>query len=295
MLPQRGEQRAQALELAVGVCELPRRARRSRRFRSPRADRRSRTTARRPALHPQPLTLEAERVRVAGRQRLLDGVERGRGRAFQQRLDVVGSRSSWSAADTDYRARPPSLTWAGRLIFWRRSSHSFVVLLLRSGHCGREQQTRRRSPPGSPRRCACRTSTCAATGALAVDLSTGEIVYARNERLSLLPASNEKLAVAYTALTRLGPAYRFRTEVLGLGSLDEAAGVWHGDLVLKGHGDPTLDGDDLAALAARRPRVGDQARHRRGADGRERLRRRSAPGRAGRRRSSSTSARRSRR
>ncbi len=87
------------------------------------------------------------------------------------------------------------------------------------------------------------------TGALVVDLRTGETVYAHNERLSLLPASNEKLAIAYTALTRLGPGYRFRTEVLGLGSLDEAAGVWHGDLVLKGHGDPTLDGDDLAALA----------------------------------------------
>jgi D-alanyl-D-alanine carboxypeptidase/D-alanyl-D-alanine-endopeptidase (penicillin-binding protein 4) len=87
----------------------------------------------------------------------------------------------------------------------------------------------------------------ARTAALAVDLRTGDVAFALNERLSLEPASNEKLAVAYAALTRLGPGYRFRTEVLGLGSL--AGPVWRGDLVLKGYGDPTLDGDDLAALA----------------------------------------------
>jgi len=87
------------------------------------------------------------------------------------------------------------------------------------------------------------------TAALAVDLATGGVVFARNEQLSLLPASNEKLAIAYAALALLGPGYRFRTDVLGLGRLDEKAGVWHGDLVLKGHGDPTLGAADLAGLA----------------------------------------------
>ena len=87
------------------------------------------------------------------------------------------------------------------------------------------------------------------TAALAVDLATGAVVFARNEQISLLPASNEKLAIAYAALSLLGPTYRFRTEVLGLGRLDDAAGVWHGDLVLKGHGDPTLGAADLAGLA----------------------------------------------
>jgi D-alanyl-D-alanine carboxypeptidase len=88
------------------------------------------------------------------------------------------------------------------------------------------------------------------TAALAVDLATGGVVFARNEQLSLLPASNEKLAIAYAALSLLGPRYRFRTDVLGLGRLDERAGVWHGDLVLKGHGDPTLGAGDLAILAS---------------------------------------------
>jgi D-alanyl-D-alanine carboxypeptidase/D-alanyl-D-alanine-endopeptidase (penicillin-binding protein 4) len=87
------------------------------------------------------------------------------------------------------------------------------------------------------------------TAALAVDLATGHVVFARNDALPLLPASNEKLAVTYAALVRLGSAYRFRTDVLGLGTLDEASGTWRGDLVLQGHGDPTLAAADLAALA----------------------------------------------
>src|SRR5205823_13859170 len=39
-----------------------------------------------------------------------------------------------------------------------------------------------------------------ATGAVAVDLATGQTLYARNQTLSLLPASNEKLAVTYAVL-----------------------------------------------------------------------------------------------
>jgi D-alanyl-D-alanine carboxypeptidase/D-alanyl-D-alanine-endopeptidase (penicillin-binding protein 4) len=86
------------------------------------------------------------------------------------------------------------------------------------------------------------------TSALAVDLRTGETVFARNPRLALAPASNEKLAVAYASLVELGPGYRFRTEVAGDGVL--AGRTWRGDLYLVGYGDPTLSGAGLAALAA---------------------------------------------
>src|SRR5947208_9844343 len=41
------------------------------------------------------------------------------------------------------------------------------------------------------------------------------ILYARNPTLSLLPASNEKLAVTYAALTALGPAFTIETDVIG--------------------------------------------------------------------------------
>lgn len=79
-----------------------------------------------------------------------------------------------------------------------------------------------------------------ATGAVAIDLTTGETLYSRNGTLSLIPASNEKLTVTYAALTALGPAFRIETDVL-----QDAAG----DLILKGYGDPTLTSADLAVLA----------------------------------------------
>ena len=89
--------------------------------------------------------------------------------------------------------------------------------------------------------------TYAATAAVVIDLTTGRVVYAHNAALPLRPASNEKLVVTYAALTALGPAFRIETDVLGEGAQDGAR--WHGDLVLKGFGDPTLSSADLAALA----------------------------------------------
>ena len=88
----------------------------------------------------------------------------------------------------------------------------------------------------------------ARTAALAVDLRTGEVVFERNAQLSLVPASNQKLPVAYAALERLGPGYRFQTEVVGTGTL--VGPVWNGDLWLRGGGDPTLRLRDLEALAS---------------------------------------------
>ena len=87
------------------------------------------------------------------------------------------------------------------------------------------------------------------TAALAIDLRTGTVVFAHNSSLPVAPASNEKLPVSWAALTRLGPAYRFHTEVYGVGARRGSA--WDGDLVLKGFGDPTLSSSDLEALAAK--------------------------------------------
>jgi serine-type D-Ala-D-Ala carboxypeptidase/endopeptidase (penicillin-binding protein 4) len=87
----------------------------------------------------------------------------------------------------------------------------------------------------------------AASGAVVVELATGRTVFAHNATLSLLPASNEKLAVTYASLTALGPGFRIETDVLGRGEQDGS--VWHGDLVLKGYGDPALSRAKLASLA----------------------------------------------
>ena len=85
------------------------------------------------------------------------------------------------------------------------------------------------------------------TGAIAIDLTDGKLVFAQNASLSLRPASNQKLVVALAALDRLGPDFRIETQVLGEGALVDS--VWQGRLVLKGFGDPTLSLADLRRLA----------------------------------------------
>jgi len=87
----------------------------------------------------------------------------------------------------------------------------------------------------------------ARTGAVAIDLETGETIFSEHGNLPLVPASNEKLAVAYAALVTLGPTFRFETDVLGRGEQDGT--IWRGSLVLVGNGDPTLSSADLATLA----------------------------------------------
>jgi D-alanyl-D-alanine carboxypeptidase/D-alanyl-D-alanine-endopeptidase (penicillin-binding protein 4) len=85
------------------------------------------------------------------------------------------------------------------------------------------------------------------TGAIVLDLQTGETLFAQNSRLALRPASNEKLATTFTTLTALGPSFRIETDVLGDGQLSGT--TWQGDLVLKGYGDPALSAAQLNKLA----------------------------------------------
>jgi D-alanyl-D-alanine carboxypeptidase/D-alanyl-D-alanine-endopeptidase (penicillin-binding protein 4) len=88
------------------------------------------------------------------------------------------------------------------------------------------------------------------TGAIAVDLTSGRLIYAHNATVGFVPASNEKLPVTFAALKTLGPDFRFPTEVRGQGSLGPD-GTWTGNLVLKGYGDPTLSKARLKILADR--------------------------------------------
>ncbi|MEZ5221213.1 MAG: D-alanyl-D-alanine carboxypeptidase/D-alanyl-D-alanine-endopeptidase [Ilumatobacteraceae bacterium] len=79
------------------------------------------------------------------------------------------------------------------------------------------------------------SSSCVA---VAVD---GNVVSVKNERLPVIPASNQKLIVAATSLALLGEGYTFRTTALGELGPD---GVVQGDLTLVGGGDPLLTTDD---------------------------------------------------
>lgn len=84
-------------------------------------------------------------------------------------------------------------------------------------------------------------------GFVVSDVESGEVLEARLADKLLPPASTLKAVTTIYAIDRLGPSFRFRTEVLAAGTL--ADGRLEGDLILKGGGDPTLDTDRLAELA----------------------------------------------
>jgi len=74
-----------------------------------------------------------------------------------------------------------------------------------------------------------------------VSLRDGKELVGWNEDKLFVPASTAKLFVAATALTRLGPDFRYRTTVVSAQPVGDA-GRLPGDLVLMGRGDPNLSG-----------------------------------------------------
>src|SRR5260370_6121685 len=78
-------------------------------------------------------------------------------------------------------------------------------------------------------------------GLQVVSLPSGRVLYERNPDRLFVPASNMKLFTTALALERLGPQYRFKTQI-GSDTPIDADGTLVGDLVLVGGGDPTLSG-----------------------------------------------------
>jgi serine-type D-Ala-D-Ala carboxypeptidase/endopeptidase (penicillin-binding protein 4) len=81
------------------------------------------------------------------------------------------------------------------------------------------------------------------------DARSGDLLYQHLPSTRLMPASNTKLATSAAAMEILGSGYRFTTDVLATGR--QSGSVLHGDLYLRGTGDPTLLADDFGQLAAR--------------------------------------------
>ncbi|MDQ6842190.1 MAG: D-alanyl-D-alanine carboxypeptidase [Actinomycetota bacterium] len=102
------------------------------------------------------------------------------------------------------------------------------------------------SPPPSRELIALRTAITRALakagpdiGAFVYDLSARTELFALHAQVKRPPASVEKLYTTVALLRELGPSASLQTTVLGAGHLGPG-GVWHGDLYLRGGGDPTF-------------------------------------------------------
>lgn len=93
-----------------------------------------------------------------------------------------------------------------------------------------------------------------AVGFAVADLRTGKLLETNNAAMGLPPASTAKSITALYALDTLGAGYRFATHISTNGSI--AGGVVSGDLFLIGGGDPTLDTNALAGMAAKLKSLG---------------------------------------
>ncbi|MEP7219538.1 MAG: D-alanyl-D-alanine carboxypeptidase, partial [Bacteroidota bacterium] len=87
------------------------------------------------------------------------------------------------------------------------------------------------------------------TGKVGVEvrsLTTGKILYRANSDKPLTPASNTKVVTTFTALSELGPNYNVRTIVAS--DATPFGGLVHGNLYVKGYGDPFLSINEIDAL-----------------------------------------------
>jgi D-alanyl-D-alanine carboxypeptidase/D-alanyl-D-alanine-endopeptidase (penicillin-binding protein 4) len=74
-------------------------------------------------------------------------------------------------------------------------------------------------------------------------------LFAHDADRAMNPASVMKLVTTFVALELLGPDYRWRTEAYADGPLER--GVLHGDLVLRGRGDPKITVEQWQAFMTR--------------------------------------------
>ena len=73
---------------------------------------------------------------------------------------------------------------------------------------------------------------------LVVSLDAGDTLFARNERMLVIPASNMKVVTTAAALHFLSPSFTYQTFLLGDGAVED--GHVKGDLILYGTGDPGI-------------------------------------------------------
>jgi len=93
-------------------------------------------------------------------------------------------------------------------------------------------------------------------GVLIESLEGRELLAQHNANVTFNPASVMKLATSLVALAKLGPDYRYRTNVLAGGPIDQATRTLDGDLVLEGGADPMFSLYDSQEVALQLSRLG---------------------------------------
>ncbi len=89
--------------------------------------------------------------------------------------------------------------------------------------------------------------TSGTSGVLVASLSSGKVVCESRPKEMLVPASLMKLLTSYSALKKLGPSFRFTTNVMA--TEEPVEGVISGDIWIKGSGDPFFASENALQLA----------------------------------------------
>ncbi len=76
-----------------------------------------------------------------------------------------------------------------------------------------------------------------------IDSKKDSVIAEYNSQLSLVPASTQKIITTSTALALLGWDFKYQTFLEYDGKLDSSGGILHGNLYIKGNGDPTLESE----------------------------------------------------
>ncbi|MBP6057938.1 MAG: D-alanyl-D-alanine carboxypeptidase/D-alanyl-D-alanine-endopeptidase [Nitrosomonas sp.] len=93
-----------------------------------------------------------------------------------------------------------------------------------------------------------------AIGVYVHEIGASKPIIAVNADSAMNPASVMKLLTTYAGLELLGPAYTWPTMLYANGTMTD--GVLHGDLVIKGYGDPKLDLENFWLLLHRLRQTG---------------------------------------
>jgi D-alanyl-D-alanine carboxypeptidase len=84
----------------------------------------------------------------------------------------------------------------------------------------------------------------------------GEVLAEHNADRLFNPASVTKIATSLTAISRLGPDFKFRTALYTDGAVDPTTGILHGSLYVIGSGDPVFFYENAIMIADKLNRAG---------------------------------------